>query len=81
MMNVVIEIIGWMGAGFILLAYALLSFGKVQSNSVMYQSLNLAGAAGIAANALFHAAYPSAGLNVVWAAIACIALLKNRAVR
>lgn len=70
------EIIGWAGSGMILLAYALVSAGKVSPNSKNYQLLNLFGAIGIIINSGVHGAYPSVGLNVVWLFIAIYGLVK-----
>lgn len=70
------EIIGWAGSGAILLAYALVSTGKVSSNSKNYQLLNLFGAIGIVINSGIHGAYPSVGLNIVWLLIAVYGLVK-----
>lgn len=70
------EIIGWMGTGAILLAYLLLSSGKLESNSKEYQLLNLVGAMGIIANSAIHGALPSVGLNIAWLLIALYGLKK-----
>ena len=37
---------GWAGASLILLAYLLLSLGRVTGQSALYQGMNVAGAAG-----------------------------------
>ena len=68
-----IEVVGWVGAGLLLLAYALLSTRRLRAGFA-YQVLNLAGAAGLTVNALVHSAFPSATLNVVWLAIGVWAL-------
>ena len=60
-MSVAAEVIGWAGAGCLLLAY---------------QLLNLAGAAGLTVNAVVHHAWPSAALNLLWAAIGIAALAR-----
>ena len=72
----VYEIIGWVGSGAILLAYALVSAGRISSNSKNYQLLNLFGAIGIIINSGIRGAYPSVGLNVVWLFIAIYGLVK-----
>jgi hypothetical protein len=41
-----ISLAGWSAAALILAAYALLSFGKIQARSWIYQAMNIAGAAG-----------------------------------
>ncbi len=76
-MNLLIEIDGWAAAGSLLLAYGLLSAKRINAGST-YQLLNLAGAVGLAVNAVTHAAWPSACLNVVWLAIGLGALQLQR---
>ena len=75
-MPILIETVGWLGAGLILLAYLLLSTGRIAARSAAYQGLNLAGAIGFVVNSGWNGAVPSAALNVVWAAIALTALLR-----
>ena len=69
-------IIGWAGAALILLAYLLVSTKKLSSVSKEFQLLNLFGAVGIVINSSVHRAFPSVGLNVVWAIIAVYGLAK-----
>lgn len=75
MLELMIEIIGWAGAGLILLAYLLLTAGRIAARSIAYQGLNLAGAIGFIVNSGWNGAIPSAALNVIWAAIAVYALI------
>ena len=72
--ELLIEVAGWAGAILILLAYALLSLGRLTGQSAVYQAMNLAGAAGFALNGWWHGALPSASLNVVWGLIGAFAL-------
>lgn len=74
-----IEITGWLGALLLLLAYGLVSAGKVRACSRTYQWLNIGGAACIAVNSGANGAYPSAALNIVWIVIGAFALLRARA--
>ena len=69
-----VEIVGWGGACLILLAYLLLSAGKLTGQSVLYQGMNVVGAAGFIVNGWWHGAVPSATLNVIWMLIGAIAL-------
>ena len=71
-----IEIVGWVGAALILLAYLLLSAGRLAPRSVAYQGMNLAGAIAFVLNSGWNGAIPSAALNVVWAGIAIFALVR-----
>lgn len=69
-----VEIVGWGGAGLILLGYLLISTGKLTGQSPAYHWINLSGALGFAINGWWHGAILSAALNVVWGAIAIYAL-------
>ena len=73
-----IEFSGWAAALLILGAYCLLSFGKVQSRSAIYQWMNVLGALGFIINCSWKAAWPSVALNVAWLGIAVYALRRNR---
>jgi hypothetical protein len=77
---VIVEIIGWVGAGSLLLAYGLLSAKRIGAG-VTYQLLNLAGAVGLAVNAVAHGAWPSACLNLIWLVIGLVALRRERPAR
>ena len=58
----------------ILLAYALISAGRLGGQSVLYQWMNIGGAAGIAVNGWWHGALPSTTLNLIWLLIGVWAL-------
>ena len=73
MLELAIEIVGWAGAILILLAYLLLSAGRLTGQSLVYQAMNVVGAAGFAVNGWWHGALPSATLNVLWLLIGVIA--------
>jgi len=74
--RIAVEAAGWGGAVLILLAYLLLSAGKMNGQSRVYQAMNVLGAAGFALNGWWHGALPSAVLNVLWMGIGIIALWK-----
>jgi hypothetical protein len=69
-----IEVVGWIGAVLILVAYALLSMGKLSGKSVSYQVMNVVGALGFVLNSGYNGAIPSAALNVIWVGIGVFAL-------
>jgi hypothetical protein len=73
-----IDIAGWTGTVLVLGSYALISSGKLQPRSALYQGMNLVGAIGLAINSGWNGAWPSAGLNVVWLGIALVAMRRNR---
>ena len=71
-----IEAIGWVAALLILVAYALLSAGRLTATDRSYQWMNVVGAAGFIVNSGWNGAIPSAALNVIWAGIGLAALWK-----
>ena len=74
MLDITIEVIGWIAALLILGAYGLLTAGKLQANSPAYQWMNVVGAAGFIVNSGWNGAWPSAALNVIWMGIGGFAL-------
>jgi hypothetical protein len=77
----IVEIVGWMAAALILLAYILLSLGRLEANSVAYHALNISGAAGFIVNSGVNGAIPSAMLNVAWLGIGLYAMSRVLAKR
>jgi hypothetical protein len=71
--EIAVEAAGWGGALLILLAYLLLSAGRLTGQSLVYQGMNIVGAAGFVINGWWHGALPSAVLNVLWLLIGAIA--------
>ena len=76
-----VEVAGWAGAGLILGGYLLLSIGRVTGQSLLYQGMNVIGAAGFIVNGWWHGAIPSAVLNVVWMLIGAGTLWRIRSKR
>ena len=72
------EVIGWTGAVALLVAYALLGWGRVTATSASYVGLNLSGSAGLALNGAVHTAWPSTALNLLWLTIGVLALVRSR---
>lgn len=79
--EIAVEVAGWTGASLILLAYLLITAGKLTGQSAVYQWMNVAGAAGFIVNGWWHGAIPSAVLNVIWMLIGAVALLRIAAGR
>lgn len=75
-MKLFIDIIGWIGSAEVIIAYALNSTQKMKSDSLLFQILNLTGAAFLIANTIYYHAYPSAVINIVWVGIALFAIGK-----
>jgi hypothetical protein len=76
-LNSLLDILGWSGATAVLVAYALVSNRTIAADSIVYQALNLAGAALLLINSFFYGAYPSVGVNMVWVSIALLAILRS----
>jgi hypothetical protein len=76
-MQTFINVAGWSAMVLILAAYGLLSFGKLQPKSHIYQAMNIVGAAGFIINCAWNGAWPSVALNIVWLAIGFYALRRN----
>ncbi len=69
------NVLGWIGAFLLLLAYALISFKKLEADSMTYQWLNISASILLAINTLYHQAYPSSFVNIAWTIIAFFAIL------
>jgi len=76
--STIIDIMGWVGAVLLLLAYALVSNRKLAGDSARFQLLNLSGGLLLAVNSGYHGALPSVAVNAVWIVIGLVALLSAR---
>ena len=72
--QIAIEVIGWLAAAIILASYVMLSLGRIEARGYLYQWMNVIGASGFVLNSGYNGALPSAGLNVVWAAMGVFTL-------
>ncbi|MBC7890761.1 MAG: hypothetical protein H7Y12_00990 [Sphingobacteriaceae bacterium] len=77
-MNLAIELFGWLGSALVLLAYILNLRGRWDTSTLAYLLCNVLGGILLIFNTIFHHAYPSALLNLVWVVVALPALLKPR---
>jgi len=80
-MKLTVNLIGWIGASLLLLAYAMVSFKKLQADSGRYQLLNALGSCCLMINTAYYRAYPSSVVNVIWILIAILASINARRVR
>ncbi|MEY3417337.1 MAG: hypothetical protein RL711_1104 [Bacteroidota bacterium] len=71
-----IELMGWVGAIEVLLAYGLISLNKVDSKSLFFQLLNLTGGLLLIVYTLSLKSYASAFVNIVWVLVAIISIYK-----
>ncbi len=74
MEKTIMDILGWLGAVLYLVAYGLVSAKKVESDSWVYQGLNIIAGTMLIINTYYLRAYPSAGLNIAWVGIAVLTL-------
>ena len=76
-MEILIDVVGWLAAFAMLVAYALVSSGRLEGRSAVFQALNLFGGIGLGVNAAYHGAWPSASLNVLWIVVGVYALARG----
>jgi hypothetical protein len=75
--NRLAEIAGWYGTAAIVLAYILVSFNILPAGGGAYQLLNLTGALGIIVISTVKKVRQSIILNIFWAGIATLALIRS----
>ena len=73
-----IDIIGWIGSVLVIIAYALNIAKRLASDSTWYYLMNIVGSGCLIANTFYHHAIPSAVVNIIWVAIAMVALIRRR---
>lgn len=78
-MKIFIEVIGWAGAGLVLLAYGLMMTRRLVSTAAGYQWLNAAGSTGLILNCAWNGAFPGVFLNVVWLAVTAYSMWRRPA--
>ena len=74
--NLLVEIVGWYGAIALIGAYALVSFALVEPAGIPYQLLNVTGSVGIVVVSLHKRNYQPMTLNIFWAGIAVVSLMR-----
>lgn len=67
--KILIDFIGWIGAGCLLSAYLLVSNGKLGAKSYRYQFLNIMGSFFLIGNTYYYGTYALVFLNSIWALI------------
>ena len=75
-LDLLIEIVGWIGSIEILLAYGLNSYQKIRSDSLAFSLLNLTGGLFLMIYTLYKEAFANTFVNLVWVVIALIALAR-----
>jgi hypothetical protein len=75
-MNILIEILGWLGSIMVLAAYGLNSYQKIRSDSWYFLSLNIVGGIFLIIYTVAKEAYANTFINVAWVVIAIPAMIK-----
>lgn len=75
-MQLLIDVLGWIGSIEVIAAYGLNRYQKIKSDSVLFQVLNLTGGVFLIINTVYYGAYPSTFINVVWVLIALTSLAR-----
>lgn len=75
-MNILIEILGWLGSIMVLAAYGLNSYQKIKSDSWYFLSLNIVGGIFLIIYTVAKGAYANTFINVAWVVIAIPAMIK-----
>jgi hypothetical protein len=76
-MNILIEILGWIGSVLIVGSYALNITGRLAATSKLYVLANIIGGLFFVINTYYHQAYPSMMVNIIWVIIAIVMLTKK----
>ncbi|MGC8750486.1 MULTISPECIES: CBU_0592 family membrane protein [Hydrotalea] len=77
-MQILVEIIGWIGALLLLGSYYLNMSGKLSAKAPLYIWSNLIGGLCFIINSSYHHAFPSVMVNIIWIGIAIGALIKSQ---
>lgn len=77
-METLIGVAGWIGSFFLIVAYILVSFKKLDGNSKSYQIMNLLGAVGVGLSVYHKEAWSALTVNVFWGLVAIVALINLR---
>lgn len=71
-----LEIIGWLGAGSLLLGFALNISQRITAHAPFYLMLNLVGSLLLLYNAYENSAYPFVAVNFVWVVFSGVKLIQ-----
>jgi hypothetical protein len=72
-----IDILGWSGSLFLVVAYGLNSYQVIKSDSLLFYSLNIIGGIFLIFYSVNKTAYANTFINVVWVAIAIPAIIRE----
>jgi hypothetical protein len=77
MEKTIIDLLGWLGAGAYLCAYALVSTRRLAGDSSLFQGLNVLGGILLVINSAYYRVAPSVAVNAVWACIGMVIIGRN----
>lgn len=77
MLDIFVNVVGWVGTILILAAYALVT---KRGTGLIYHLLNIVGSAGLMINAIYYHAIPGVALDVAWIGIASFGIWTHRTV-
>ena len=80
-MAILVDVLGWTGTVMFLIAYGLVSVKKVESDSLIYQGINILAGILLVINTFYWRAYPSLGLNLAWIGIGIYTLGRKQVSR
>ena len=75
-MELLVDILGWVGSVAVILAYGLNSYQKLRSNSIIFYLLNIVGGIFLIVYSLYKEAFANTFINIVWVVVAIPALIK-----
>lgn len=76
MTDLLVQFVGWVGVVAYVVSYALLSFGKLKADSILYQLLNACGGVCLVIFSFSLADLPNVAVNLIWIVIAVISLVR-----
>jgi hypothetical protein len=71
-----IQLIGWVGAALLLLAYGLLTSGKLDATGSTYLSVNFGASIALGLSTAAAHAWPSTTVNALWLVIGIVPLIR-----
>lgn len=66
MIDLTIDILGWIGSLLLVSAYWLNSKNLINAQTKTYQLLNIVGSLTLMINTFYYGAYPSSSVNIIW---------------
>ena len=75
-LELILNLLGYTGSAFIIIAFLLNSFKYMKSDAMSYQLLNLLGGALVLVNSWYFGAFPSVVVSVFWVLIAGISIVR-----